>query len=159
MGVGRQFSTFEERVLLPQPAIGEVAFSCVFPVWPPGVLRLRPAFISRSSRVRRLPEQSKSDGFILNWQAKLFERGIASCHCSKIGQFGGCCRFFKIYRKLLKSQLFENERRKIEWVFAVLRCSRKEAGRMPAPFGIRNSLICLMLLASYVSYARILQKI
>jgi hypothetical protein len=127
MGVGRQFSTFEERVLLPQPAIGEVAFSCVFPAWPPGVLRLRPAFISRSSRVRRLPEQSKIDGFILNWQAKLFRRGIASCHCSKIGHFRGCCPSFKIYRKLLKSQLFENECRKIEWVFAVFRCSHNGA--------------------------------
>ncbi|VTZ61350.1 conserved hypothetical protein [Sinorhizobium medicae] len=65
-----QFSTIEERVLV-------IATSRRKEKQPPPLaarsgLRLRPAFISRSSRVRRLPEHSKSDGFILNWQAKLF---------------------------------------------------------------------------------------
>jgi len=61
-----------------------------------------------------LPEQSKIDGFILNWQAKLFRNGIASCHCSKFGQL----RFFQVismmHRKLLKSQLFERMYREVE---------------------------------------------
>ncbi|WP_455854217.1 hypothetical protein [Ensifer canadensis] len=61
-----------------------------------------------------MPEQSKIDGFILNWQAKLFRSGIASCHCSKFGQSPIFQVILKVHRKLLKSQLFERMCREVE---------------------------------------------
>ncbi|MBD9593889.1 MULTISPECIES: hypothetical protein [Ensifer] len=77
------------------------------------------------------PNESKIDGFILNWQAKLFGIGIASCHCSKIGHLRLCGALRKIYRKLLKSQLFENNCCKIEWFSPIPRARRvKQANRL-----------------------------
>jgi hypothetical protein len=85
MGVGRQFSTFEERVLLPQPAIGKVAKLASFRPGRPEFCVSGPLLFQDLPVFADCPNGSKSDGFILNWQAKLFSRGIASCHCSKIG--------------------------------------------------------------------------
>ncbi len=103
---GRQFSTIEERVLLSRPSVGRRNHAPRS--LPPGVLlRLRPAYFQDLPVFANCPNGSKSDQFIVNWQAKLLERGIAFCHCSKTAQFGVLPEFSGIYRKLLNWRSFE----------------------------------------------------
>jgi hypothetical protein len=90
------------------------------------------------------PNGSKSDGFILNWQAKLFRQGIAFCHCSKTGQFPVWVGKSEIYRKLLNSQLFEEAGRALGCLRQIL-----SLPNMPRLWAVslvgRNCLKCLIL--------------
>src|SRR5690606_3772832 len=79
---GRQFSTFEERVLFTAGLSGVP--------WndgrrPPGICASPAAIVIRSSRVRKLPEQCKSAVFMSNWQAKVFLPALAASLWSQSG--------------------------------------------------------------------------
>ncbi|MGE6784005.1 hypothetical protein ACQKGL_15955 [Ensifer adhaerens] len=116
---------------LPQPAIGRVASLLPIGLAARSFCVSGPLLFQDLPMFADCPNGSKIDGFILNWQAKLFGIGIASCHCSKIGHLRLCGALRKIYRKLLKSQLFENNCCKIEWFSSISRARRvKQANRL-----------------------------